>query len=187
MAVSTVVKLFIFLVGFFGLLYISRVSLRSPGSHGFFRFFVWVCILGLFLLNVGDWFRDPFTPVHLLSWSLLTISALLALHAFALLRRQGKPDPGRADSTLLGVEKTTELVTVGAYRYIRHPLYSSLLLLTWGIFFKAIAWAPAALAVVATFLLIATARADEQESRHYFGAAYGAYMERTKMFIPFLF
>ncbi len=180
-------KLTVLLIGSLLLFYFSRDSLRSPGSHGFYRFFSWVCILGLFLLNVGDWFRDPFTPVHLLSWSLLTISALLALHAFAVLRRHGRQDPGRADSTLLGVEKTTELVTVGAYRYIRHPLYSSLLLLAWGIFFKAVATASAALALAATILLFATARADERESRQYFGAAYGAYMGRTKMFIPFLF
>jgi protein-S-isoprenylcysteine O-methyltransferase Ste14 len=49
------------------------------------------------------------------------------------------------------IEKTTILVTTGAYRYIRHPLYSSLLFLAWGIFFKAPSWPGGLLALAATF------------------------------------
>jgi hypothetical protein len=33
--------------------YVSRKSLRVPGSHGFYRFFAWEIILALFLLNVN--------------------------------------------------------------------------------------------------------------------------------------
>ena len=36
---------------------------------------------------------------------------------------------GRENAALLELEKTSRLVTVGLYRYIRHPLYSSLLFL----------------------------------------------------------
>jgi len=88
---------------------------------------------------------------------------------------------------LLAFEKTTTLVTEGAYRYIRHPLYSSLLFLTWGIFFKYPVALSAAMALAATCFLIATARADEAECIRFFGPSYEQYMKRTKMFIPFLF
>ena len=70
----------------------------------------------------------------------------------------GKPDSERHDPSLLEIEKTTELVTVGAYRYIRHPLYSSLLFLAWGAFFKHPAWVGICLAVMATFFLTMTAK-----------------------------
>jgi protein-S-isoprenylcysteine O-methyltransferase Ste14 len=43
------------------------------------------------------------------------------------------------------------------------------------------------MALAATGFLIATARADEAECIRFFGASYEQYLERTKMFIPFLF
>jgi protein-S-isoprenylcysteine O-methyltransferase Ste14 len=88
---------------------------------------------------------------------------------------------------MLEFEKTTSLVTVGAYRYIRHPLYSSLLFLAWGVFFKNPSWPGAILAVTATLFLVMTARMEEAEDVRFFGPAYQAYMKQTKMFIPFLF
>jgi protein-S-isoprenylcysteine O-methyltransferase Ste14 len=104
------------------------------------------------------------------------------------LRTHGKPAKQRAgDPALLAFEKTTTLVTSGIYQYIRHPLYSSLLLLTWGIFFKAPSLYGAALGTIATLFLIATARVDETECIHFFGPPYQGYMQKTKRFIPYLF
>ena len=88
---------------------------------------------------------------------------------------------------LVGIEKTTRLVTTGIFKYIRHPLYSSLLLLAWGVFFKNPSWAACGLAVGATAFLLATARTEEAENVRYFGSAYQAYMRQTKMFIPYFF
>jgi protein-S-isoprenylcysteine O-methyltransferase Ste14 len=84
-------------------------------------------------------------------------------------------------------EKTTQLVTSGTYKYIRHPLYSSLLLLAWGIFFKLPSLVGSGLVITATLFLIATAKADESECIQFFGAEYQAYIKHTKQFIPFLF
>ena len=53
------------------IVYISRTSLRSPRSHGFYRFFAWECILGLFLLNVDFWFYKPLAWNQLIAWVLL--------------------------------------------------------------------------------------------------------------------
>jgi protein-S-isoprenylcysteine O-methyltransferase Ste14 len=91
------------------------------------------------------------------------------------------------DSHLYAFEKTTELVTTGIFHYIRHPMYSSLLLLAWGLFFKLPAWPSALLVFIATVFLFATAKADEAECVRFFGPAYQAYMERSKRFLPFLF
>ena len=167
---------------------ISRASLPAPRSHGFYRFFAWECILGLFLLNVEVWFRDPFSAPQLISWFLLIVGTFLVLHGVYLLRRMGKPDDARQDAPLLAFEKTTTLVVEGIYRYIRHPMYSSLLFLAWGIFFKDVmSWAGIGLVAAATFFLTMTAKAEEGEDIRFFGAAYQEYMKRTRMFVPFLF
>jgi protein-S-isoprenylcysteine O-methyltransferase Ste14 len=177
-----------FLIGSAGLIYISRASLRAPRSHGFYRFFAWECLLALFLLNVDDWFQHPFAWYQLISWLLLFICLVPLILGVRTLRSRGQPVAQReAEPQLLAFEKTSELVTSGIYHYIRHPLYSSLLLLTWGIFFKALTWPGLLLAVAASLFLIATAKADEAECIRFFGEPYQDYMKHSKRFVPFLF
>lgn len=180
-------KLIIFAAASAGMAYVSRASLRAPRSHGFYRFFAWELILALFLLNVNDWFRDPFSAHQIASWLLLTLSAFLVAHGIYLMRKIGKPDSRRDEGgPTISFEKTTSLIQVGAFKYIRHPLYSSLLFLAWGVFFKAPSWAGGILALAATAFLAATAKVEEAENIRFFGPAYQAYMKHTKMFIPFL-
>ena len=180
-------KLTIFVVASAGIAFVSRASLRAPRSHGFYRFFAWELILALFLVNVNDWFRDPLSAHQIISWLMLILSAFLVVHGIHLLRKIGKPDNQRnEDGPTIGFEKTTALIIVGAYKYIRHPLYSSLLFLAWGVFFKAPSWPGGILALAATVFLVATARAEEAENIRFFGPAYQAYMKHTRMFIPFL-
>jgi protein-S-isoprenylcysteine O-methyltransferase Ste14 len=169
------------------LIAISWKSLRQPRSHGFYRFFGWEAILALFLMNAEAWFYKPFSWHQIIAWSLLILSLIPLASGIHSLRTRGKPAELRAgDTSLLAFEKTTTLVTTGVYRFIRHPLYSSLLLLTWGIFFKSPSFPGIILAVASTLLLIATARADERECSQFFGPPYQEYMGKTKMFIPYL-
>lgn len=182
-----VVQVVVFLLGTALLAYLSRASLAVPRSHGFYRFFAWVAILALFVLNVDVWFRDPFSWHQIISWALLVISALLVIGGVRLLTHRGAPDAARDEVPMVAFEKTTRLVTTGLYRYIRHPLYSSLLFLAWGVFFKAPSWLGGVLAVVATLALVATARVEEAEDVRFFGQEYQEYMRHTKMFVPFLF
>lgn len=168
--------------------YLSRAALLAPGSHGFYRFFAWECILALFLLNVEVWFRTPFAWHQRLSWTLLVVCIVPLILGICTLLTHGKPVSKRgAETHLLAFEKTSNLVTTGIYHYIRHPLYSSLLLLTWGIFFKAPGWPGGLLALASTLFLLATAWADEAECLRFFGPAYRAYMDHTKRFLPFVF
>jgi protein-S-isoprenylcysteine O-methyltransferase Ste14 len=167
---------------------ISWKSLRNPRSHGFYRFFAWEAILALFVLNMHFWFYRPFAWNQILAWSFLLLSLVPLVFGIHFLRTRGKPANQReGDPSLLAFEKTTTLVTSGVYQYIRHPLYSSLLLLTWGIFFKAPSLFGAALAALATIFLIAAAGADEMECTKFFGPSYRDYMQRTKRFVPYLF
>ena len=182
------IRYFVFAIGSVFLVYVSRKTLFRAHSHGSYRFFAWECILALVVLNFPHWTTNPLSPHQLISWLFLLISIFLVIHGVRLLKLVGKPDENRPDTELLSFEKTTTLVTVGAYKYIRHPLYSSLLFLAWGVFFKQPASLPGLLlALTASFFLLLTAKSDESECLLHFGEAYKAYMLGTKRFIPFLF
>ncbi len=172
------VESILFLAGSIFIVWISVPSLRQPGSHGFFRFFAWEIILGALIINLRGWFQNPFTWYQIVSWVLLIACLVPIVSGVLLLRKVGRPTDA--------LEATTQLVSSGIYRFIRHPLYASLLYLAWGIFFKSPSLLDACLVFVATAFLYATARADEAECRLKFGPAYAEYMKKTKMFIPFL-
>jgi protein-S-isoprenylcysteine O-methyltransferase Ste14 len=182
-----VYKAIIFILATIGIAWISRSSLLDIQSHGFYRFFSWEVILILFLMNIDSWFADPFSLRQIVSWGFLIVSLVLIYEGVRLFRKQGGIDQSRDDSGLVGIEKTTELVTTGVYRYIRHPFYSSLLFLGWGIALKHISWIGILLAVINTILLIITAKKEEEENIQYFGERYREYMKDTKMLVPFLF
>jgi len=180
-------KVIVFIIASAGLVWLSWSSLRDLRSHGFYRFFAFEVIVILILLNIEYWFYDPFNIHQIVSWLLLVISLFLVIHGFQLLHKVGKPSSKRKDYSLLGIEKTTELVTVGTYRYIRHPIYSSGLFGVWGVFFKQPSWLGFSMAAIATFFIIVTAKKEEEESIIFFGDAYNSYMKKTKLFIPFVF
>jgi protein-S-isoprenylcysteine O-methyltransferase Ste14 len=183
------VELILFVLVSGGLALLSRHSLARPRSHGFYRFLAWELLLVLVLLNWRFWFVQPFAPRQLASWVLLCGSIPLALAGARLLARRGATHGGARgeEPELFRFERTTSLVTDGIYRYIRHPLYSSLVILAFGLFFKDPSWLAGLLTLAATLALVATAKADEAECTRFFGPAYTDYMERTRMFVPFLF
>lgn len=177
----------LFAAGSIFLVYVSRASLRAPASHAFSRFVAWEAILALVILNAPHWFHEPFSPRQIVSWVLLFASVPLVVSGYRSLTRHGALDSRRPDATLFEAERTTALVTTGVYRYIRHPLYASLLCLAWGAFGKDVSWASTALAAVATVCLIVTAKRDEAECVRYFGRSYADYMRHTWLFVPFIF
>ncbi len=176
----------ILFAGFLVLAIISRHTIRSLHSRGLYRLAAWMGIWALFLLNWRYWFRNSFSINQLISWGFLIISIILLVMSLSTLNRAGKPDQNRDDDTLLGLEKTTKLVTSGIYRYIRHPMYSSLLFLGFGIFFKAPALRGLVLLILVIIFLVLTANAEETEDIQYFGDTYRDYMKSTRKFIPYL-
>jgi len=182
------VRFAIFLLATAGITVLSWRSLRDRRSHGFYRFFAFEFLAALVLFNVPVWFHDPLCARQLGSWFLGTASIGLAIEGFRLLRLIGRPAPAAARSANLPFENTTTLVTVGAYRFIRHPLYTSLLAGVWCAYLKdPHAVRSVLLALGASGFLLATSIAEEKENLKHFGAAYADYMKRTRRFIPFLF
>jgi len=172
-------EILIFILLSAGIIWYSLPSLRNPRVHGFYRFFAFEAILGLLLLNLRGWFRDPFSIHQLFSWILLAGSLFLVIHALTLIHRIGQPQGS--------FEQTTRLVKMGAYTYIRHPMYASLLYFAWGVFFKSPSLLDGLTAMVVSAFLYATGRVEEGENLEKFGAEYSDYMKGTRMFIPFTF
>jgi protein-S-isoprenylcysteine O-methyltransferase Ste14 len=166
---------------------LSWRTLFSFKSHGFFRFFSWECILWLLIANLNYWFDHPFSISQLFSWIFLIISLYLVIGGVYQLKKGVRGDKRGDEKVLYQFEKTCELVDTGIYKYIRHPLYSSLFFLTWGIFLKQTTNILLIVSFMSTAFLFLTSIADEKECIRFFGENYRRYMKRTKRFIPFVF
>ena len=170
----------------FLILLASWQPLQKPRSHGFYRFFGFVATDVIIVLNLPHWLVRPLEPLQIISWVLLVTSLLVGIPGVCQLRRHGGWAKREDSPETLRFEETERLVTTGIYRYIRHPMYSSLLFLSWGACFKSVT--PASIAALAAAILFyaVTARVEEQENRRVFGDEYDAYMKSSRMFVPFI-
>lgn len=79
-----------------------------------------------------------------------------------------------------------QVITKGVYRYIRHPQYTGLILLTigmlieWATLFMLLIWP------IVFFMYYRLAKIEERDMIREFGEEYRRYMKQTKMFIPFI-
>ncbi len=79
-----------------------------------------------------------------------------------------------------------KLVKTGIYKYIRHPQYAGLLLLSFGMIVE---WATLPMLIMFPIMIVMYVRLAKREEKDMileFGDAYQAYMKATKMFIPFV-
>jgi len=180
-------KIIIFVVLSVLIVIVSWRTLLNYKTHGFYRFISWECIAWLITSNYKVWFVVPFSIRQIFSWIFLIISIYLVVAGVILLKRIGKPDKNRDKKTLYKFEQTTELVDKGIFKYIRHPLYSSLLFLTWGILLKNPTPELFVVSFISTIFLYFAAIFDEKECIVFFGDKYSDYMKRSKRFIPYVF
>ncbi len=81
--------------------------------------------------------------------------------------------------------RTEPLVVAGPYRLVRHPLYSGVDGLTWGLaFLAAHPWAFLGALALALWFLLVLAPFEEKELCALFGPAYSEYMRRMRRFLP---
>jgi protein-S-isoprenylcysteine O-methyltransferase Ste14 len=184
---NSMFKIILFIILSIPVIIISWRSLFSLKSHGFYRFVSWECIIWLFTSNYPFWFEDPLSLQQIFSWIFLLASAYTIIAGVITLKRKGKAGKDRDDSNLYTFEKTSELVDTGIYKYIRHPLYASLLYLTWGICLKNPTLVLLLVSVASSVSLLITALFDEKECTEVFGEEYREYMKRSKRFVPFVF
>jgi len=182
-----IIQLIVFILGTAFLLIISKKSLSNQRVHGFYRFFVFEFTFILILLNLPFWFKQPLSAHQIISWFLLIVSIYYVAASFYFLTKIGGSKSRKRESANFKFENTANLVKDGVYKYIRHPMYSSLLFLSLGAMFKNISIFTILLEVLILLFLFLTAKFEENENIEFFGEAYREYMKGTKMFIPFIF
>ena len=154
------------------------LSIKYKRYHGIARFFAFESVFILLLLNYRVWFTNPFSPLQILSWTLLMSSIYVVVTGYLLLKRKGKPS--------INFENTSMLVKSGIYKYIRHPLYLSIFLLGTGIMLKDPGNVQILLGSINLIAVFITARVEENEMIAKFGVEYKDYMKETKMFVPYI-
>ncbi len=100
---------------------------------------------------------------------------LWAITAMRKSRFQVIPDP--ADGA--------ELVTSGPYRYIRHPMYSALLIVCMGLLIEDYSSLKLLLYLMLSVVLVLKLKYEESLLVKKFGG-YRSYMKRTKRLVPFV-
>ena len=112
-----------------------------------------------------------------------------AIFFFALwfFRRTHK-ELGRNWSITLEIRDKHELISGGPYAFVRHPMYTSFMLMGLGQAFLLPNWA-AGLAGLVGFAVLFFLRVDKEERMmlEIFGPQYRDYMGRTKRLIPYLY
>jgi protein-S-isoprenylcysteine O-methyltransferase Ste14 len=83
----------------------------------------------------------------------------------------------------MSVKENPELVTTGPYAHVRHPIYAGLCLAMLGSSLAHSTWWLVPF-VFASGYFFYSARAEEKAMLKQFPDQYGAYVKRTKMFIP---
>ncbi|MCI0744601.1 MAG: isoprenylcysteine carboxylmethyltransferase family protein [Verrucomicrobia subdivision 3 bacterium] len=91
---------------------------------------------------------------------------------------------GRNLTDTVVTRKEHTLVTVGPYRWVRHPLYSSAALAIAGNSLVAANWFFFVAGCVAFLLLVIRTRKEEENLIARFGDEYRKYMQRTGRFVP---
>ena len=156
-----------------------RYAILNPRAQGPYRFVAFEGITAMVLLNHEVWFASVLSPLQIVSFAALAIALYLPLAGMLTLKSCGRPEGH--------FEYTTELVTTGVYRFIRHPMYASLLFLAIGSYLKRpFDSAGAVIFVITVAAVFMTARAEEKDLVAAFGERYVDYMRKTARFIPFV-
>ncbi|CAN7563314.1 protein-S-isoprenylcysteine O-methyltransferase [Pararhizobium sp. LjRoot255] len=119
-------------------------------------------------------------------WAIV-LGALIFAIAVWFFRRTHKR-LGRNWSVTLEIRERHELISDGPYALIRHPMYTSFLLMGLGQAFLLSNWIAGPAGIVG-FAVLFFARVDKEERMmlEIFGAQYRDYMGRTKRIIPYLY
>ncbi len=120
-----------------------------------------------------------FTPLlGIVGVTLATLGIGLAIWARAYLGKNwGMPRSIKAEP---------ELITTGPYHFVRHPIYTGVLLAMFGsALIAGIAWL--VIIIAFSYYFISSAKVEEELLTEQFPDQYPFYQKRTKILIPFIF
>jgi protein-S-isoprenylcysteine O-methyltransferase Ste14 len=140
-----------------------------------------IFILAFILIRVGAFRNDTLNANAVLAGIGLALWA--AGLGFAIWARL---HIGRNWGTPMSQKVEPELVTSGPYRFVRHPIYSGILLAGLGTA-VALSWSWLIAFALAGVYFVYSATVEERYLAQEFPEAYPAYRRSTKMLVPFIF
>ena len=119
-------------------------------------------------------------------WAVV-LGAVVYASALWLFRRSHK-ELGRNWSITLEIRENHKLIRTGPYALVRHPMYTSFMLMAVGQAFLIANWAVGAAGLLG-FAVLALLRigTEERMMRETFGEEYADYMGETKRIVPFVY
>jgi protein-S-isoprenylcysteine O-methyltransferase Ste14 len=150
---------------------------------------LFLSILPLFvaalLLGPGRWFGHTLLREQFVSHSVLVESSGLALCVSgAFLACYARRILGRNWSGIVQLKQDHELIQSGPYRYVRHPIYTGLLLLFLGTAVMVGEWRGLAALAIVFVSFWRKLRIEESWLNQHFGARYAEYIRHTKALVP---
>lgn len=161
----------------------SRRQLYPEGFVRMLQYLTGIPALGSLFLFLVDPDELSFVYIHLpvavhvFGLALFNIAAAVVLWSHIVL--------GRHWSGELETLAEHQLVHSGPYAFVRHPLYSSYLVLTVGFFLATTNCIVGALMMAYFVTIAARAEKEEEMLAARLGPVYSAYCSRTPRFVPF--
>src|SRR5262245_27365565 len=159
---------------------LDQESLRSRLSH-----IAPLALAGLLLSIQGlpvPALRERFLPAA--EWTFVVGAALTA--AGLLFSVWARRSLGANWSGTVMIKEGHDLVTSGPYAFVRHPIYTGLLLAISGSALAIGEWRAALALALASLALWHKLRLEERWMRRQFGEAYQTYCQKVAALIPFL-
>jgi protein-S-isoprenylcysteine O-methyltransferase Ste14 len=160
---------------------VQRVSARHLTRD---RIFYWMVFAAFVLALLYAFFAFLDVGHVPLPSSVRWLGLAFAIAGIALLRATHHA-LGRNWSGKLEIADGHQLIVVGPYRLVRHPMYSALFCMAFAFSLLSANWIVAGANIVAvTSMYLARVRDEEQMLIDQFGDEYRAYMRRTGRLVP---
>lgn len=149
----------------------------------------WVPLfLAFALLGPGDWYAGSWLAERFVPKAVWIKGAGLALAIAGIaLACWSRYLLGSNWSSVVKIKENHELIERGPYRYIRHPIYTGLLLAFIGTALKVGDWRGVIAVAIVLVSFLRKLRIEERWLGEQFGEKYAGYMRRTKALLPAIF
>jgi protein-S-isoprenylcysteine O-methyltransferase Ste14 len=159
---------------------VSSLPSLGPRGEG------WVLIQGVLLVAVF-FLGLTETPFSGDAWTLVSVVGVALMVCGGIVAVLGVRSLGRGLTALPHPNEQSQLISSGVYGFVRHPIYTGIVLaaLGYGLAMHALVTAVVGTAVLLGFFTLKSMREEVWLERRY--PDYPAYRARTKRIIPFVF
>ena len=144
----------------------------------FLQFLLAAIVIGLTLIERSLTYRQEIEAVKIISVVLMILGIIIVITALVTFKQRVTPNPVPLE--------TARLRTNGIYGYIRHPMYSSVILFLIGFTLYERAYYSFFLNIIVVIFLAVKIKFEEKQLEKHF-PDYKEYQSKTKKLLPFIY